>query len=313
MEHDHKNRNNGFLRGLYCGVLLSLLCVLASVGYLRWRTERTGRAGNLAAADTDEPADELDLNSKAVQEKIAQIEKLINQNFLGDVDAQEVEEHIYSGMLDGLSDPYCVYYSKPALQRQDELTNGVYTGIGAVLNQDMDTGTVTVAACFPDTPAAEAALAPGDIITAINGKEIAGLELDEVVSEIKAREDKTIRLNLIRGEEKLELTMEKRDIEVPTVEWEMLEDKTGYLQILEFDAITYEQVKAALAALEKQGMEKLIVDLRNNPGGVLDTVCDVADLFLPEGPIVYVEINRAGARNIRRTRSIALKNRWSCW
>lgn len=151
--------------------------------------------------------------------------------------------------------------------------------------------------CYENTPAAESGLLPGDIVTKYNGEDTSGLDLTEIVNEIKTGENDEITFTIKReGEsEEKEITLTRRAVDIPTVTSEMLENNIGYLEISEFDTVTLEQFQEAKASLESQGMEKLIVDLRNNPGGNLSTVVDILREILPEGLIVYTE-DRYGNR-----------------
>ena len=132
---------------------------------------------------------------------------------------------------------------------------------------------------------------PGDIIYKINGTEVSGTDLTEVVSRIKTEPGDSVNIEVVREGEAEELSFDvvRAHIEIPTVNSEMLEGKIGYIEVTEFDTVTKEQFRTALETLENQGMEKLIIDLRNNPGGVLDTVCNMLEQILPEGLIVYTE------------------------
>lgn len=290
-EHEKTARGRGregiFLHGMLCGVLLTLICIALSLGWFRWKLMRQLSAQ--ADAVTQEETAELDLDTGTISSKILEIQEIINQYFMGEPDIELVEDDIYSGLLEGLKDPYAAYYSLESLKTLEESTSGEYSGIGALLTQDPDTGTITVVTCFTGTPAEEAGLLPGDVILAINGEEADGMDLTELVSRIKTEEGDAVTLKILRQEEEMELPVERREIQIPTVSSEMLTDQIGYLQILEFDEVTVEQFKTALAELEAQGMEKLVIDLRDNPGGVLQSVCDILEELLPKGLIVYTE------------------------
>ncbi len=158
------------------------------------------------------------------------------------------------------------------------------------MKQDPDTKVVTVVNCFDGSPAMEAGLLAGDVISKINGDEIGEMDLSEVVARIKTDKGKTITLTIERDEEEpFELEMERRKIEVPTVTSEMLDHQIGYIQLSEFDTITADQFEEHLGRLQEEGMKSLIVDLRDNPGGVLQVVVKILDRILPEGMIVYTE------------------------
>lgn len=225
------------------------------------------------------------------EEKIAELKKLIDKNYLHDVDEEELQEGIYKGYISGLDDPYSVYYDEEETKSFYETTEGEYDGIGAVLSQNMDTGIITLVQIYDDSPAMKAGLQDEDILYKVDKEEVTGEDLTEVVSHIKGEKGTTVDITVLRGEENEEVTVTvTRDtIQAQTVEYRRLEDNLGYIAVSEFDSVTYDQYQQALEDLQNQGMQGLIVDLRNNPGGNLSTVCDMLDLMLPEGLIVYTE------------------------
>ena len=227
----------------------------------------------------------------ATDEKLSVLKGLIDENYIGETDEEALEEGIYKGYIQGLEDPYSVYYDEEETKDLYETTEGEYSGIGAVLSQNMDSGVITLVQIYEDSPADKAGLKDNDILTKVGDMEVTGMDLSEVVTYIKGEKGTDVDLTVLRGEEAEEITVTAaRDtVEAQTVEYEMLEDQIGYLSVTEFDSVTYDQYKEALDALTQQGMEGLVVDLRNNPGGNLNTVCDMLDLVLPEGTIVYTE------------------------
>ena len=260
---EQKNENEKFLKGLFCGVFLVLICMAGCLLHPQWKMTRR------AAVSTDsEKTETLDMNLSQVKKKTGEIEELINAYYLDEIDGQKVEDTMYTGMVAGLEDPYSVYYSKEELE---------------------DTGELSVVSCFDGTPAQEAGLQPGDVITGWNGKSVEGMELSELVSKIKTDPEEQLTLEIERDGETLEVELTRREVQIPTVEYEMLDNQIGYIRLVEFDEVTADQFKEALEDLETQNMEKLIIDVRNNPGGVLQVVCDMLDQLLPEGLIVYTE------------------------
>ena len=281
---EQKNENEKFLKGLFCGVFLVLICMAGCLLHLQWKMTRR------AAVSTGSGKTEtLDMNLSQVKKKTGEIEELINAYYLDEIDGQKVEDTMYTGMVAGLEDLYSVYYSKEELESMEESISGAYSGIGATLTQDPDTGELSVVSCFDGTPAQEAGLQPGDVITGWNGKSVEGIELSELVSKIKTDPEEQLTLEIERDGETLEVELTRREVQIPTVEYEMLDNQIGYIRLVEFDEVTADQFKEALEDLENQNMEKLIIDVRNNPGGVLQVVCDMLDQLLPEGMIVYTE------------------------
>ncbi len=281
---NHGSESGSFIKGLFCGVLLVLICMAGMLFYARWKITKL-QSGTISS----ETSEKLDLNLGQVKHKTGEIEALINAYYLDEIDGQQVEDTMYTGMVAGLDDPYSVYYSKEELESMEEATAGEYSGIGATLSQDPETKEISVVSCFTGTPAEEAGLLPGDVITGWNGSSVSDMELSELVSKIKTDPDEHLTLSIERDGEELEVELTRRAVKIPTVEYEMLEDQIGYIRLLEFDEVTAQQFEDAMSDLESQSMEKLIIDVRNNPGGVLQTVCDMLDQLLPEGMIVYTE------------------------
>lgn len=225
------------------------------------------------------------------EEKLSVLKGLIDENYIGDVDEEALEEGIYKGYIQGLEDPYSVYYNEEETKDLYETTEGEYSGIGAVLSQDLESGVITLVQIYEDSPAAKAGLKDNDILTKVGDIEVTDMDLSEVVTYIKGEKGTDVDLTVLRGEdaEEITVTATRDTVEAQTVKYEMLEGQTGYLSVSEFDSVTYAQYEEALNELTAQGMTGLIVDLRNNPGGNLNTVCEMLDLVLPKGTIVYTE------------------------
>ena len=225
------------------------------------------------------------------EEKLSVLKGLIDEHYIGDVDEEALEEGIYKGYIQGLEDPYSVYYNEEETKDLYETTEGEYSGIGAVLSQDLESGVITLVQIYEGSPAAKAGLKDNDILTKVGDIEVTGMDLSEVVTYIKGEKGTDVDLTVLRGEdaEEITVTATRDTVEAQTVKYEMLEGQTGYLSVSEFDSVTYAQYEEVLNELTDQGMTGLIVDLRNNPGGNLNTVCEMLDLVLPKGTIVYTE------------------------
>ena len=272
-----KQKKHSFLQGALVGALTVLLIIgLVACGL------------DSKSASSKKSGDPLD---STTQKKLTQIQKLIDKNYLSDVDADALRDGIYKGYVSGLDDPYSVYYNEEETKALNETTQGEYQGIGAVLTEDTDTGIVTIVQVYKDSPAEKAGVKANDILYKVDDTEMTGLDLNKVVTYIKGDKGTKVKLTVIRGDDKeqLELTATRDKIEAQTVSHKMLEDNIGYIQVTEFDSVTTDQYKSALDDLENQGMTGLVVDLRNNPGGNVSTVCDMLDMMLPEGLIVYTQ------------------------
>lgn len=230
------------------------------------------------------------LSDSSHVQKIEYLEKMIDQEYLGEVDNAEMAEGIYAGLVYGLGDVYSRYYTADEYAQETASTDGAYAGIGVSIQKNKN-GEVQIAECYEGGPGAEAGLQTGDVITAINDTDVTDMELSDVVSLIRENKDNTIVLTVFReNEEKSrEISVDVTDVELPSVFGEMLDKKTGYIQITQFTGVTLQQYKDMFAELKDKGMERLVIDLRDNPGGLLTSVCDILREILPEGLIVYTE------------------------
>lgn len=230
------------------------------------------------------------LSDSSHVQKIEYLEKLIDQEYLGDVDKDKVAEGVYAGLIYGLGDVYSRYYTADEYAQETATTDGAYAGIGVSIQKNKNGG-VQIAECYEGGPGAEAGLQTGDVITAIDDTDVTDMELADVVSMIRENKDKTIVLTVLRENEDKprEISVDVTDVELPSVFGEMLGEKTGYIQITQFTGVTPQQYKDMFAGLKDKGMERLVIDLRDNPGGLLTSVCDILREILPEGLIVYTE------------------------
>ena len=232
------------------------------------------------------------LDYKKIEEKTSVLQNIIDRYFLFDEDMTKVEDGIYAGMMNGLGDPYTVYYTKEEYKALNEDTEGKYSGIGAVVSQNPNTKIITIVKIFDNSPANDAGLQVGDIIHKIDGEEVAGTDMDILVkTKIRGEEGTSFKMTVLRGDDRkeVELDLTRRSIEVETVSGKMLDNNIGYIAVSQFDAVTSEQFKSNIESLQSQGMTKLIVDLRGNPGGLLDQVVDMLDYILPDGLVLYTE------------------------
>ena len=252
--------------------------------------------------------------SQETKEKLSGIQALIEKEYIGEVDEDALQTGICQGYVGALGDPYSAYYDEEQTSALMETTQGEYGGIGVVLTQNLDTGITTASSVYEDSPAMKAGMKDGDIIYQVEGRDVSGM-IWRRSPEISGREGTTVEITVLRGEDREEvtLTITRDTIQAETVKTRMLEDEIGYLAISEFDSVTLEQYKEGLAELKAQGMEGLIVDLRGNPGGNLDTVCEILDLMLPEGLIVYTEDKDGNRQELLLMKHRKYRFRWQSW
>ncbi len=286
-------KNKSFWLGSLVGFLVSLGLTLIAGGMIAYRMLGI-RIQDVSGEVTTGVVEEVDnsgtLDLDRVNRKMSRLERLVDQYYLFQEDMEKVEDGIYKGLISGLEDPYSVYYNAKDYEAVTADTNGIYSGIGAVVSKNANTGLTSIIRVFDKSPAQEAGLKADDIIYKVNGEDVTMLELDVLVSSyIRGEEGTNVQITVLRGEEREEVTLDitRRSIEVQTVEYKMLEEKVGYIMVSQFDAVTYDQFVTAVDVLTKQGMVKLVVDMRSNPGGILETCVEMMDYLLPDGLLVY--------------------------
>jgi len=277
-----------FAKGVMAGVL-STVCVFLAVGAFCyfWLWGRVSIGGSGASGQTASGS----IVNNSVKAKINELTSIIRDSYYEDVDSQTLTDGLYKGLFDSLEDPYSEYYTREEYEEMMISASAQYYGIGAVLQQDPDTMQVTVKRIYEDTPAEQAGLKVGDMIVKVGDIDSRTMELSELVTHIRGEEKTKVHLQVGREGESgyLEFDIRRAKVDLPTVMGEMLEDHVGYIMIAEFGKATAKDFEDTVEELGKKGMEKLIIDLRDNPGGMLDSVCEILDYILPEGLIVYTE------------------------
>jgi len=294
IETKPKKSFKNFWKGALCGAFsMLLICIL--VGILLFFTVlqkelNSNGNGGIVTLET--------------QNKLEMIRQLIERNYLysDEIDENALQDSILKGYVNGLNEPYSVYYNEAETTALFESTTGTFGGIGVVIMQDRSSGLITFTNVYKDAPGQKAGFKEGDIVYKVNGEDITGMDLDTVVSKIRGEVGTKVEITVIRGDKQEEYTgtATRALIENDTVAYEMKEGKLGYIQISGFEEVTLDQFKKALTELNKQKMKGLVIDLRSNPGGNLQTVCEMADLILPKGNIVSIK-DKNGNGNVYRS------------
>lgn len=259
----HQKNTKYYILGIVTGILAAFAITLGVIGAVRiYKAVLPGSRGN-AAGRTES------ITNRSVERKLGVLEDTIKKYFWKDVEEDALEDGLYKGLLNSLEDPYSVYYTNEELIALQQQTEGIYYGIGAYI-QDGEAGYVQISGVIKNTPAETSGLMQGDYIYKVNDEDMQGKDKAYVVSKIKGEEHTYVTLTIIRenASEPLEIDVERRKIESPTVEYEMYENKMAYIQITEFDLVTTGQFETAYNQAKADGMKGLIIDLRSNPGGI---------------------------------------------
>lgn len=268
-------KDKEFFRGALIGAL-AMFCVIAA-GNALWKW--ASMAGFLPES--------LSATSE-VENKLYLLEQMVDKYYLyhDEIDKDTQAEGIYTGYMAGLMDPYTTYYTEEQTEELMQGISGEFMGIGATMTQDLENKTTKITDIEKGSPAEEAGLQAGDLVVQVDDHKIVDESLDEIVKWVRGKEGTEVTLHIVRGEEELSFTMTRRVIQQNTVEYEMKDGQVGYIYVKEFDEVTASQFETALNDLEAQEMNGLVIDIRDNPGGNLDTVVEMLRQILPEGVIV---------------------------
>lgn len=226
-------------------------------------------------------------------EKVLKIKDTVQRDFYQPVDEKKIIEAMNKGTFEGLEDPYSNYYDKEEFKQLMETTSGAYVGVGIIVSPGED-GLITVVAPIEDTPAEKAGVKPGDKILKVNDEPFSAKEMNEAISKIKGTPGEKVKIGLARGSQTLDVEIVREEIQLKSVKSEMKED-IAYIRISNFDQKTGEEFEEHLSKVKANNPKGLILDLRDNPGGLLDQVKEVADNILGEATIVYT-MDRTGSK-----------------
>ncbi len=272
-ENKKKKREDGlpFGAGIVFGVVIT--AVVLTVFFAVFYSKTTAEAADDALAS----------------EKIEEIMELVEKYYVGEIDEDALEDGIASGLVEALGDKYASYYSEEDFATYTENMAGSYAGIGVAIVTDED-GNVVVQTVYEGSTAEAAGIQVGDIICGVDG--VTEFETsDDLVAAVRGEAGTTVEIMINRDGEEITLTVERAEVEMETVSYEMLDGNIGYIQLIKFNTASVSQFEEALEDLTEQGMESLILDLRDNTGGDYDAVVSISDMILPEGVIMTVKDN----------------------
>ena len=281
---------NYFL-GLLSGVALMVVVWVALVTW-GW-TAGIVSEGRFTPGTTSPTASAAaaELESTDIMTKLNHIHQIIETNFIGDFDLEIAIEMMFAGFVYGAGDPYTVYMDQVTFASFREETEGSFIGIGVSITVDVTDNRILIISPFEGSPAFEAGILPGDKIVRINGYEVFGDGINEAIRMMRGEAGTEVVVTIYRESNgnTFDVPIIRDVIEVETVRSDVLANNIGYIRISQFDRVTYEQFVSAYERLLDQNINGLILDLRNNPGGLLDVVNNITNMLVPEGIITYTE------------------------
>lgn len=279
------DKGSKFLVGMIAGFLCAVVLVaVASVIFLKPILEQA------SYIETDDLSYENGNEFlESVMNKVGVMQSMLEKEYYYEMDYEAAANAMYKGYMAYIGDQYGYYYDEEDFVSLTQESSGTYCGIGATVQQDPDTGYIKIVKPFKNGPAFEAGIRTNDYITEIAGEDVSQMDLNNAVAIMKGEAGTTVKVKILRDGEEMTFDIVRREIEIETVEYEMLEDKIGYVAVSSFEGKTSEHFAEAIDELMDQGAKGIVVDLRDNGGGLLTAVVEMLDYLLPKGVLVYTE------------------------
>lgn len=229
--------------------------------------------------------------------KLDEIKKLVDRYYVGTYTDQELTDMLSAGYIAGINDKWAYYTSAEDMDEWVENTTGVYTGIGVSVTLDTDTGLLRVLDVYEGSPAAEAGLKPLDMLYKVGDEYVAELGMNMTVAKVRGEAGTTVDITILRGSDEIRYTVERRQVTKSSVYAEIIDGNIGYLRITEFTQAAAAEYKTKLSSLISAGAEGIVFDVRNNPGGQLNTLLAMLDDICPAGPL-FIQEDKQGNRDV---------------
>ena len=247
-------------------------------------------------------------NNSGIEEKLDRYKSIIDEYYLGDVNEEDLNEGAIKGYIEGLGDPYTEYISKEDMEDYLADAMGNFVGIGIYMINDPTSGKIMVLSPIKGSPAEKAGILPGDLIISIDGTEYSGEESSIAASKIKGEEGTTVKLEILRGTQNMSFEIKRENIIVNPVEGKILENNIGYISFTSFDEKTAEEFKNKFEELQKSNIKSLIIDLRNNGGGLVDQALKIANYIVPKDSVLLCEVDKNNNEKIEKAKEDPIIN-----
>ncbi len=247
-------------------------------------------------------------SSKDISQTLDTYKSLIQKYYLGDVDEDKLKQGAIKGYIDGIGDQYTEYISKDDMKEYMEDTKGNFVGIGIYMVKDEKTNKIKILSPIKDSPAQKAGIQPGDLILSVDGEEYTGDDLTVISTKIKGEAGSTVKLQVLRDNQKIDFEIKRENIVVNPVEGEVLSDNIGYIEFSSFDENTAEEFKTKFEELKSKGITSLIIDLRNNGGGIVDQALKIADYIADKGSTLLYEVDKNNKEDVKKSENDPIIN-----
>lgn len=247
-------------------------------------------------------------NSKDISNKLNQYRKIIDKYYLGDVDETKLDEGAIKGYIEGLDDPYTEYISKEDMESYLDDTMGNFVGIGIYMIKNTKYDKIQVLSTIKGSPAEKAGIQSGDLIISVDGIEYKADDMTAVSNKIKGEEGTKVTVELLRGSENVKYELTRSKVKVNQVEGKVISDDIGYIKFTSFDETTAEDFKKQYQELAKKNIKSLIIDLRNNGGGIVDQALEIADYIADKDSVLLYEVDKNDKETVRKAKTDPIIN-----
>lgn len=249
-----------------------------------------GRTGNKSANNnigSSMGSDILNTKMKTIREKI-------NEVYIGEANDEDLKEYAIKGYVAGLNDVYSEYFTAKEMKEFTEETLGNFVGVGINMIKDIEKNAIVIYSTIKNTPAEAAGLKTGDVITAVDGQKVSGEDFENIANMVKGKEGTKVKLTILRDGQEKEYEIERKTIEIIEASSEMISDNIGYLSLTSFDGNAAEQFEKECEDLKNKGAKSLIIDLRNNGGGLVEEATKIGDLFTNKDETLLIQTDNQG-------------------
>ena len=250
----------------------------------------------------------LTSSNNSIDKTLDKYRKIIDKYYLGEVDEEKLEEGAIKGYIEGLGDPYTEYISKEDMQEYMEETMGNFVGIGIYMVKDTDTNRIQVLSPIKNSPAEKAGILAGDLILSVDGTQYTADEMSVASTKIRGEEGSTVKLEIIRDNETLSFEIKRESIRVNPVEGKVIDKDIGYIEFSSFDERTADEFKTKYEELQSKGIKSLIIDLRNNGGGIVDEALKIADYILEKDSVILYEVDKNNNEKVKKSENDPIVN-----
>lgn len=265
-------------------ILTALITCTISVLTLYGRTGNKSTNNNIGSS----------MGSDILNTKMKTIREKINEVYIGEANDEDLKEYAIKGYVAGLNDVYSEYFTAKEMKEFTEETLGNFVGVGINMIKDIEKNAIVIYSTIKNTPAEAAGLKTGDVITAVDGQKVSGEDFENIANMVKGKEGTKVKLTILRDGQEKEYEIERKTIEIIEVSSEMISDNIGYLSLTSFDGNAAEQFEKECEDLKNKGAKSLIIDLRNNGGGLVEEATKIGDLFTNKDETLLIQTDNQG-------------------